>query len=641
MLMDSNDNSDSNGVQDNEPPLNNLLTLPIELLVYITSFLTSARDVVKLRCVSRRLRSVSETPSLWRKFTWPQFDVREERCVKSVLKVCGQFIKRFSFPDHVTHCKITAMLHYCSNLVELSLPTIKLSPDQLKMAMQPMGKLQSLDIPWTSEIHPLLAICNRLKELTITKLGNDDDTISCEMILTEWAKKGFVPETLKVLTDKYMSGVPGDVPTQSLIQLWLQLNPSSPADHNGYFKVYRSFRLPMNLLVLPYFQLQFGQLCALPLVQASKYGLLGLEEDILLLTNCIHSNKVLSKAAVVLRSQRNDIIQSDYYINDIANLAFLTHFNATDCHQLHSGHLEQLTIACPNLLELNLENNINCLKSLHGLGAVAAGCKKLQGLNVLYIPVKNVENQVQLWKILVEAKLTYLGIDWCTLFPHEVDEQVKETIVSLHQKCSDLIALEVLYVEDGCDQCELICEDGDFLLLSNFISLVHLYVDAYQHPTAVKDIFSGCKMLKYFINASAGFDLSCSLVMNCYLEQLSIQCYMVDIPDTFMESVSAHGRLVHVCLYVRSITGDGITVLVENSPNLFTCHVSVDYFYTSPGVHLELEDFTVILKKKFLCRKLFTCGSYHLANKLDHYSTGDKTELTSLWFEWTDNRQLF
>ena len=34
-------------------------------------------------------------------------------------------------------------------------------------------------------------------------------------------------------------------------------------------------------------------------------------------------------------------------------------------------HLEQLAIACPNLQQLNLKENVNCLKSLQGLRAIA------------------------------------------------------------------------------------------------------------------------------------------------------------------------------------------------------------------------------------------------------------------------------
>ena len=44
----------------------------------------------------------------------------------------------------------------------------------------------------------LLAICSRLKELTIVESAPSDG-ISCEIILPEWAKIGFVPQVLNVI----------------------------------------------------------------------------------------------------------------------------------------------------------------------------------------------------------------------------------------------------------------------------------------------------------------------------------------------------------------------------------------------------------------------------------------------------------
>ena len=523
---------------------------------------------------------------------------------------------------------------------------IKLSPYKLKMVIKPMKRLQSLDIPWRCEtINPLLDISSRLKELTITQL---DDAISCEMLLTEWAKKEFIPETLQIIRDSSELLTP-----PGLTELWIRLNSSSPTDHIGYFRVYEIFERPMNLLQPPHYQLEFGQSCTLPLIQASKYGLFSLEKDLLYLTNCMCGIKQLSKAAIVKSEHHNGTIQSSYFNGHINSLAFLTHFNAHYC-QLYSEHIEELAMACPKLLELDLNYNSNCLKNLKGLRTVASSCKHLQGLNLLHISVKDVENHVQLWEILVELKLTYLAIDLCVLLPHEVNVQVKDSIIGLQQKCSDLKALEVSYEEDGCDQCKLNSEHGDFLLLANFPSLVHLhfYTDTFSHPTAMKEILSGCKMLKYFINLFEGFNLSTfPLVMNCNLEQLSVcgcRCSGVDIPDTFMESVSTHGGLVHVELQVTSVTAEGVSTLIRNSPNLMTCRITMDHIYAFPGVPLKPEDFLSTLKKKFSNSKLFSCGVYYLANRLDncvvggynielfddYFLSGHTSELYSLWCDY-------
>ena len=43
-----------------------------------------------------------------------------------------------------------------------------------------------------------------------------------------------------------------------------------------------------------------------------------------------------------------------------------------------------------------------------------------------------------------------------------------------------------------------------------------------------------------------------------------------------MNSISAHGGLVHVELFVKSVTSKGITVLVTHSPELMIFHVFLD-----------------------------------------------------------------
>ena len=66
--------------------LNGLDVLPIELLVYIFSLLPMSRDIVRLQYVSLKMRSISETSSLWSNFLWPWYDRCEE---KSVNKTVG------------------------------------------------------------------------------------------------------------------------------------------------------------------------------------------------------------------------------------------------------------------------------------------------------------------------------------------------------------------------------------------------------------------------------------------------------------------------------------------------------------------------------------------------------------------------
>ena len=84
---------------------------------------------------------------------------------------------------------------------------------------------------------------------------------------------------------------------------------------------------------------------------------------------------------------------------------------------LYSKHLEQLAIMCPNLQRLDVHTNKFCLNNLTGLRAIAKSCHNLQGLNLLGIPVSEVENQTQLWEILSDMKSTHLAVELCVLLP--------------------------------------------------------------------------------------------------------------------------------------------------------------------------------------------------------------------------------
>ena len=59
--------------------------------------------------------------------------------------------------------------------------------------------------------------------------------------------------------------------------------------------------------------------------------------------------------------------------------------------------------------------------------------------------------------------------------------------------------------------------------------------------------------------------------VNCYsLQELCFYSLTINIPKSFMSTISAHGGLVHVVLDVNSVTSEGITALIMNAPNLLT-----------------------------------------------------------------------
>ena len=277
---------------------------------------------------------------------------------------------------------------------------------------------------------------------------------------------------------------------------------------------------------------------------------------------------------------------------------------------LGAGHLEQLAMACPNLQHRNLLGNHQCLGELQGLHAIFTYCKNLQGLNIVEISL--LESYVQLWKILADMRLTYLAIELNVLIPWT--EEVNE-IISLFPKCINLKTLEV----------HRTCSTGrenlfyNLSVLSSFPSLVHCFVGNIAYDIEV--IINYCSKLKYFVHSSYSTQFAdLPIIPNESLEQLCIKSakpLTVIVSDTFLQSVSVHGGLVHVALCVGVLFADGITALIGNSPKLLTCHIYTGRIVASDDNEsdnndIALKDMKMILKRKFSNRKLFTCGSFNL-----------------------------
>ena len=93
----------------------------------------------------------------------------------------------------------------------------------------------------------------------------------------------------------------------------------------------------------------------------------------------------------------------------------------------------------------------------------------------------------------------------------------------------------------------------------------------HQYVCAFGNILNYCRDLKYVTVRALNLPLSSAYYNK--LQQIYIQAFGIDVPDKFMTSVSAHGGLVHVAMEVRSLTADGITYLVSNSPKLTTLHL--------------------------------------------------------------------
>ncbi|XP_065898808.1 uncharacterized protein [Dysidea avara] len=467
-----------------------------------------------------------------------------------------------------------------------------------------MKVLQELDVKWNTnfKLHSLLSIVgSKLKELTIRltlELNYEIFSHSLESSLNSfmgsWVDKGFMPPNLNIVCIHVL-------PTD-LCNLWSSLNVVSSDGHTGQVKLFNSLKVPLDLCAaLPLFQIQFGQTA--PFLYVDVNNLAGLEKNFVYSS---HRNTVALKATF---SSYSGGIPIDY------NLSFVTDFDISRCESLHSDHLEQLAVMCPHLQRLSLSKNLNCLKRLQGLRAIASCCHNLQGLNLLGIQVTEVENHMQLWEILSVVKLTHLAIDLCNIVPFENNDAYKRNLLKLYQ---NFLFLQALHLEPSecsgiriCPNCDGI-NNQDILLLSSFPSLTYCRLDRMSYaPSALQNVVTSCKKLSCLYYSSPGLSkpLSFSADLSVQiLQQLFIGSVNCDIPDTFMNVVSVHGRLAHVLMEVKSVGYEGIVSLITNSPELETFHIIAGTLLsTLPMNYIETS-----LMEKFCGRSLFNSGSFQI-----------------------------
>ena len=301
--------------------------------------------------------------------------------------------------------------------------------------------------------------------------------------------------------------------------------------------LYYNWKTPLNLFPnLPSFQLQFGKVATLPLFNLSKFGVVGLENDFLLLPgNCSNVTAAATAYKARLWKHHGNIELK----SGVSSLNMITEFDFSSSNLLQSNHLEQLAVVCPNLQRLNLQDHSNCLRSLQGLRAIATYFHNLQGLNLVGVQVTEVENHIQLWEILSNIKLTHLAIELCIIMPFENDDLSEQNLIRLYQKCSHLRALQLKRdkIVRLCPKCEDY-DDKHSLLLSHFPSLALCLLENMpfqsMYTATMHNTVTSCKELKY-LKYSMYSEHAINLVPFLgKLQQLLIDCAYCDISDKFM-----------------------------------------------------------------------------------------------------------
>ena len=604
----------------------NILDLPAELLVFIISFLSSC-DVVKLRYVSKSLRVFTEVPSVWRKFVWPYYRRSEKMSVIKVLKVFGIHIRRLSLTNYDDqlppnlYCGL--MLNTCTNVINLTLLTqVPLNNDKLKKILQHLKQLNKLEITWCGAYYPAILLeRSNLTEVTLNVGELPLSLYAYQYWIQSYIRVGYRPRYVNVVQKSRLFHSVERGKYVEVLKWWsrhsIRDKYRPPNGYIAHFKIYSGCRVPFNLFpVLPDFHIQFS---LTPLVKVNRliccdvfrkpdcYSIFGQGYYSLKLNHC-SCNDLSCKCVVVSASVDENVIsyhdaahrcQVDQHgvirlTNDVSTDYVLVSVN--DMKSVLDKDLEQLSFLIPNLQRLDLSYYDLSIHNMNGLCAVAKNCQNLKGLNLQNAHAVSLD-LMAFWEILSGMKLTHLSIECCLITPAVIDNQPE--MANLYET---LQAIEI-----NTNICE-VCKNSlseDLLCLSHFSSLLYcklFHHDSY-HSSVVQVIATSCKKLqslvldpKPFYQQSPFQPTGISLSSTCYncLEQLSIVSVHTIVSDEFMESVSAHGGLIHVYLLVARITERGVGILIENSPKLIDLLIDLRSF--------DISTFQITYKKLYNCR---------------------------------------
>ena len=177
-----------------------LLILPTELLLMVLTYL-STQDIISMQFVSQRIKEISEIPSLWKKFVWPDCEP-DHICVSKVLKIHGEHVRQLFLPVHVTPVSLLEMIQYCPKVTHLSLPRYtQPNLDHLEEIVHTMTHLVQLDVFTSSIIDSFTILCEKkiqkLLKVTSTSVRNLTLKFDWDTNIDYWASVEIIMATLQ------------------------------------------------------------------------------------------------------------------------------------------------------------------------------------------------------------------------------------------------------------------------------------------------------------------------------------------------------------------------------------------------------------------------------------------------------------
>ena len=503
----------------------NLINFPTELLIKIMFYLPS-RDRMMMRNVSQRFRNVAEIPLLWKEFTLYYHDMG---IMENLLKVIGEHVRKMYMDTNDIHLNlfeslslfwligiVKAMPHlhhlelmlslkgfhplyntryhseddvsewygYIQDVIRLlyiipvsvkKLDLVLSSPTDLEPVIKGIQKFFN----WRDSALP--SIINIFGRFNITATDNSTYDKSYEVYL---GRQGIQLRQDSMLP-AYAIG--------NLFKFWSTSAFNLSSFSSFEIRLYDSVPRPLNLFPpVPVRNYKFGPAATPTLIQLPAYDIVGLKDNIFHFSEYIDDHGMVCHAVTLDHGDCGSLIE-ERHITCIPHLRTVSYIDIS-YKNVNSNHLQELAVACPNLQQLHLQGNVNCLQDLQGLQAIVDKCKNIKSLNLAGIDVSWVESYLLMWDLLSSLKkLTLLTIDLCMISLYDSDDDDKQKLVTMCKSCHNLLALNVHLGHQSCIECN---SRNENFLISHFPSLTYCALWGIEY-SSVEHAFTNCRHLKY------------------------------------------------------------------------------------------------------------------------------------------------
>ena len=203
--------------------------LPSEVIQIVATYLP-AREKLALRLTCRSLLSALSTPATWRRIHWINYNKKERKSLKSLLKLSQTAVEEVILTGPIAESSLSE-LYKCRELRKVS--GFKLTPTQVNSLLSSLPKLThfSIEVNNIKVFIPLLPALGQLSQLAI---NSEKSTLFGEFV-TAWGSNGYKPQLL-ILISRH---------SKSYTQYSLPVAP-----HSATFSVYEKQRGPLDLGIL-------------------------------------------------------------------------------------------------------------------------------------------------------------------------------------------------------------------------------------------------------------------------------------------------------------------------------------------------------------------------------------------------------